>query len=60
MKMADELTVYSRYASGELQPILQEGLQTTKQHLEMVTRLAERLDNGTNRTATREGRTSGQ
>jgi predicted outer membrane protein len=60
MKMADELTVYSRHASSALQPILQEGLQATKQHLEMVKQLAERLDSGTNRTATREGRTSGQ
>jgi predicted outer membrane protein len=60
MKMADELSVFSRYASGDLQPILQEGLQTTKQHLDQAKQIAERLDNAPGRTANREGRTSGQ
>jgi predicted outer membrane protein len=60
MKMADELSVFSRHATGDLQPILQEGLQTTKQHLETAKQIAERLDNAPSRTANREGRTTGQ
>lgn len=60
MKMADELSVFSRYATGDLQPILQEGLQTTKQHLAHVKQLAERLENATPRSANREGTTRGQ
>jgi len=60
MKMADELGVFSRYATGDLQPILQEGLQTTKQHLAQVKQLAERLENATPRSANREGTTRGQ
>jgi predicted outer membrane protein len=60
MKMADELSVFSRYATGDLQPILQEGLQTTKQHLAHVKQLAERLENASGRSANREGTTRGQ
>ena len=53
MKMADELTVYSRYGSGEFQTICQEGLQTTKEHLTMAKQIAERLDGPTAGTANR-------
>lgn len=46
MKMADELTVFGRYGSGDLQSLCQEGLQTTKQHLELAKQIAERLNGG--------------
>jgi predicted outer membrane protein len=51
MKMADELTVYSRKVSSSLQTTLQEGLQTTQQHLTHAKQIAERLDGATPRSA---------
>jgi predicted outer membrane protein len=51
MKMADELTVYSRKVSSNLQSTLQEGLQTTQQHLAHAKQIAERLDGATPRSA---------
>ncbi len=51
MKIADELTVYSRHASPSLQRTLQDGLQTTQQHLTMAKQIAERLDGATPRSA---------
>jgi predicted outer membrane protein len=51
MKMADELTVYSRKVSSSLQTTLQEGLQTTQQHLAHAKQIAERLDGATPRSA---------
>ncbi len=53
MMMADELTVYSKHVSDNLQSTLQEGLQTTKQHLAMAKQIAERLEGGTARAAVR-------
>jgi len=51
MKMADELTVYSRKVSSSLQSTLQEGLQTTQQHLAHAKQIAERLEGATPRSA---------
>jgi len=54
MMMADELTVYGKHASAELRPILQEGLETTKQHLTRAKELEQRLAEGlTKSTASR-------
>jgi predicted outer membrane protein len=61
MKMADELTVYSKHVSENLQATLQEGLQATTQHLAMAKQIAERLDGGTTaRAAARNQNTQGQ
>jgi len=53
MMMADELTVYSKHVSDNLQSTLQEGLQTTRQHLATAKQIAERLEVGTPRAAVR-------
>jgi len=60
MKMADELTVYSKHVSDNLQATLQEGLQTTKQHLATAKQIAERLEGGTQRAAIRNQNSQGQ
>jgi predicted outer membrane protein len=60
MKMADELTVYSRNVSENLQSTLQEGLQTTKQHLAMAKQIAERLEGATPSSASRTQNAPGQ
>jgi predicted outer membrane protein len=44
MKMAEVLAVLNTHASPELQQILDEGLQTTQQHLEHAKQLAKKLD----------------
>lgn len=59
MKMADELTVFSRHAASDVQPVLQAGLQTTRQHLALAKQIAERLE-GTHRTTARDRNTIGQ
>jgi predicted outer membrane protein len=51
MGMADHLIVFSRYASPALQAELNEGLQTTQQHLAHAKQIAERLDGATPRSA---------
>jgi hypothetical protein len=51
--MADEQSVYSKRVSENLQSTLQEGLQTTRQHLAMAKQIAERLEGGTPRSAIR-------
>jgi putative membrane protein len=44
MHMVDALTVFNKHASSELQQVLDEGLQTSKQHLEHAKRLIRKLD----------------
>jgi predicted outer membrane protein len=53
MMMADELTVYSKHVSDNLQSTLQEGLQTTRQHLATAKQIAERLEGSNPRSAVR-------
>jgi len=50
MKMLDTLTVFNRHASAELQPILQEGIQTTQQHLAHAKEIHQRVEQGQNRS----------
>jgi predicted outer membrane protein len=51
--MVDALTVFERNVSGELQPILQEGLQTAQQHLTHAKALLQRIDQQVKTTASR-------
>lgn len=51
MEMLDTLTVYKNHASSELQQVIEEGLQTTKQHLEHAKQLAKKTDQGSSRGA---------
>lgn len=60
MMMADELAVYSKHVSDNLQSTLQEGLQTTRQHLATAKQIAERLEGGTPRSAVRNQNSQGQ
>jgi len=50
MKMLDKLTVFNSHASAELQPILQEGIQTTKQHLSHAKEIHQRIEQGQTKT----------
>jgi len=50
LKMADELTVFSKHASESLRPILEEGLQTTKQHLARAKEIKQRLEQEPNKS----------
>jgi predicted outer membrane protein len=43
-RLGDALTVYSGHTSDQLQDIVQEELQTIRQHLAMAKQIAERLD----------------
>jgi predicted outer membrane protein len=55
--LVDALTVFEQNASPALQPILQEGLQTSQQHLTHAKALLSRLEQGhTKSTAQRESR----
>jgi predicted outer membrane protein len=58
MKMVDALTVFEKHASPELQQVLQEGLQTTKQHLSEAKQIADRLMGQSGKAADRQGGTS--
>jgi predicted outer membrane protein len=44
MGMVDKLSVFSRHASGELQQVLNEGLETSQQHLEHVKQLVHQVE----------------
>ncbi len=44
MAMADHLAVFSRAGGENLQTLCQEGLQTTRQHLQTAKQIANRLD----------------
>ncbi len=41
MAMLDTLEIFRNYASGELRPILEEGIKTTEEHLKHAKDLAE-------------------
>jgi len=51
MKMVDSLSVYSRHASGELQQVLNEGLETSQQHLEHAKQLVKQVEGSDNSNA---------
>lgn len=51
MKMVDTLSVYSRHASGELQQVLNEGLETSQQHLEHAKQLVKQVEGSGNSNA---------
>jgi predicted outer membrane protein len=51
--MVDALTVFDRNSSSELQPILQEGLQSAQQHLTHAKALLARIDQQAKTTASR-------
>jgi len=44
--LSDALSIFERHASSELQPILQEGLQTAQQHLTHAKALLARIEQG--------------
>jgi predicted outer membrane protein len=46
LKMRDTLQVFGQNASGELRTTLNEGLQTTQQHLQQAQQIAQQLDRG--------------
>jgi predicted outer membrane protein len=43
-EMVDKLTVFKGHARGELQQVIEEGLEKTQQHLEHAKQLAQRID----------------
>jgi len=61
MHFIDEVNVFERYASADLQPILQEGAQIAKDHLQHAKQLMRQLEgNQTKTTAERSSSTSQQ
>ena len=45
-KMKSKLTVFARHASGELKQLIDQGLQTTTQHIEQAESIMKDLDEG--------------
>jgi predicted outer membrane protein len=72
MHMVDTLSVLKNHATGELQQVIEEGLQTSQQHLEHAKQLAKKIDTNdssessttterrTERPAKESGRTEGE
>lgn len=46
MWLTDAITIFERHASTDLQPVLQEGLQTAQQHLTDAKALLARIEQG--------------